>query len=176
MDPEITKESLAERERFERSIDKNNRWAVLTHEIHWGKLIALYGEKLDYQRIHPTVTARSMVAALIVKYKLKLSSSSTIRMINENQYLQYFTQLGKAYGAPPLTAELMRSIRDLIGKHEWEKFKHKILNESYSTPVSRLFFALKQRLRSITLFPPVESKGQAGAPDPDKQLYTDLGL
>ena len=162
-------------DQFVSGIDKNNRWVLLAEEIHWEKLELHYCLHIPYADIHPEVSPRTLIAAYIIKYKLKLSSNATIRFLNENHYLQYFAQTGLHFGAPPITADLMRSMRDRFGKREWSKFRHMMLHESFVTPLGRLFFSLSRRFKKpvFEAAPVVVVSKQELV---DKDLFDSLGL
>lgn len=179
MEDQLIAEKLGSRpigvDHFVSGIDKNNRWVLLAGEIHWEKLELYYSLRIPYKDIHPEVSPRTLIAAYIIKYKLKLSSSATIRFINENHYLQYFAQSGIHYGSPPITADLMRSIRDRFGKREWAKFRHLILHESFITTFGKLFFSLRRHFKKPVYDAPKKTAVTVEVPK-DKELFDSLGL
>ncbi len=167
--------AFSETEATHQNIDRNNRWIVLASEIHWEKLIAHYTSNFEFEIVHPKVNPRTMVAAYIIKYKLKISSRATVQLINENQYLQHFAEAGREFGSPPLTPELMRNVRDIFGKSEWSRFKHIILNESFSNFWGKLGFRLKQKFTESNK-KPVVSNVKIKTQKLNEELHDSLGI
>ena len=70
-------------------MDKENRWVKLAALIPWDTLAEEYAKTLHSNSGRNSVDLRSVIAALIVKHKLRLDDRGTIAMIQENLYLQY---------------------------------------------------------------------------------------
>lgn len=158
--------SEAERENFLNSLDEDNSWVLLADSIRWNKLIHYFISRYGLEKYHAGVSERSLLGALIIKYRLKLSSSATIRLIQENQYIQYFCQAGRYYGNPPLTADMLRNIRDLVGQKEWGPFKKYILTEA--SP--KRFLNPKRIIQNIPLIGKIISGKET------KNLHGSLGI
>ena len=71
---------------FQQSLDKENRWVKLAAIIPWDELAGVYGRKLDAGYGRKSADVRMVIAALIVKHKLKLDDRGTVQMISENLY------------------------------------------------------------------------------------------
>jgi len=75
---------------FEKKIDINNRWVILSNSIPWDELANIYHKAMNPNLGAPGKDARLVIGALIVKHKLGLSGEETIQLIRENPYIQYF--------------------------------------------------------------------------------------
>jgi len=56
---------------FETVLDPENRWVKLAGVIQWNELAGIYSKKLRTDRCRKTVDIRTVIAALIVKHKLR---------------------------------------------------------------------------------------------------------
>ena len=118
------------------NIDPNNRWVKLRNETRWEELEAFYNSKLDSNKIHPGASARMVIASLIIKYKIKISSEETINMLRENPYLQYFIGIEEYSSALPLTSRMLLAVKGTFNRDEWEEFKRIIIQDNLSSPSS----------------------------------------
>ena len=75
---------------FEKEIDVNNRWVILSNSIPWDELANIYHKAMNPNLGAPGKDTRLVIGALIVKHKLGLSGEETIQLIHENPYIQYF--------------------------------------------------------------------------------------
>jgi len=78
---------------FEIKLDKNNRWVKLSQEIPWDDLAEIYYKNMSKNEGRPSIDARIIIGAIIVKHKIKFSDEEAILQIQENPYLQYFLGL-----------------------------------------------------------------------------------
>ncbi|SMO91303.1 Transposase domain [Saccharicrinis carchari] len=100
---------------FESELGVNNRWVVLAKLVPWNDLANVYCSKLDATSGRKSVDVRTVIAALIVKHKLKLDDRGTVDMIAENLYLQYFCGLKAFTTKPVFDASLFVDIRKRMG-------------------------------------------------------------
>jgi len=115
---------------FERALDKSNRWVKLSELIPWDNLAALYSKKLQSDSGRESVDIRTVLAALIIKHKLRLSDRGTIEMIQENVYLQYFCGLDGFTTKAVFDPSLFVDIRKRMGNDEFAKFNEYIIEVS----------------------------------------------
>ncbi len=78
---------------FEIKLDKNNRWVKLSQEIPWDDLAKIYYKNMSKNEGRPSIDARIIIGAIIVKHKIRFTDEETILQIQENPYLQYFLGL-----------------------------------------------------------------------------------
>ncbi len=115
---------------FETELDKENRWVKLAAVIPWDKLAEVYSRKLQKYTGRKSVNIRTVLAALIVKHKLRLDDRGTIEMIKENIYLQYFCGLEQFTTKAVFDPSLFVDIRKRLGGEEFEKFNRHIIEAS----------------------------------------------
>lgn len=75
---------------FEANLDKNNRWVKLAQLLPWDDMAKVYYSKMCKDNGAPSVDARIVIGAMIIKHKQKLTDRETIEYIRENPYVQYF--------------------------------------------------------------------------------------
>ncbi len=112
---------------FETQLDKHNRWVILADLIPWDDLAKVYCQKLDCNNGRKSVDVRTVIAALIVKHKLRLDDRGTVEMISENLYLQYFCGLKEFSIRPVFDPSLFVDIRKRMGGQEFDAFNSIII-------------------------------------------------
>ena len=115
---------------FKTELDPENRWVKLANVIPWDELAGVYSKKLQTDRGRKSVDIRTVIAALIVKHKLRLDDRGTIAMIQENIYLQYFCGLKQFTIEPVFDASLFVDIRKRLGVKEFNKFNKIIIEQA----------------------------------------------
>ena len=115
---------------FETELDAENRWVRLAKVIPWDKLASVYSGKLQTNTGRLSVNIRTVIAALIIKHKLRLDDRGTIEMRKENIYLQYFCGLESFTTKAVFDPSLFVDIRKRPGGKEFEKFNIQIIEES----------------------------------------------
>ncbi|SFW81830.1 Transposase domain [Chitinophaga sancti] len=63
----------------------------------------------------PTLSARMVIGAVIIKHILNIDDREVVAQITENIYLQYFVGLSSFQKEAPFDASLMVSIRKRLG-------------------------------------------------------------
>ncbi len=122
---------------FERELDKENRWIKLAAVIPWDELATVYSRKLQSNTGRFSVDVRTVIAALIIKHKFRLSDKGTIEMVQENVYLQYFCGLKSFTTKPVFDASLFVDIRKRLGGKEFEAFNELVIEKSETIKPSR---------------------------------------
>jgi hypothetical protein len=112
---------------FEAELDKENRWVKLSAIIPWDKLAEVYSKKLQSNTGRKSVNIRTVIAALIIKHKLRLDDRGTIEMIKENIYLQYFCGLEGFTTKAVFDPSLFVDIRKRLGGEEFDKINRHII-------------------------------------------------
>ncbi len=115
---------------FETELDKDNRWVKLASVIPWDKFANVYSQHLQADSGRKSVDIRIVIAALIIKHKLRLDDRGTIEMIKENIYLQYFCGLKEFTTKEVFDPSLFVDIRKRLGGAEFERFNRYIIEES----------------------------------------------
>ncbi|MBK8474261.1 MAG: transposase [Sphingobacteriales bacterium] len=96
---------------FEGSLDSSNRWVQLAGSFPWEAIETAYLSKMCADNGRPSLPARLVLGALIIKHYLNISDAETILQIQENPYLQYFVGLEVFQKAPIFDPSLFVAIR-----------------------------------------------------------------
>lgn len=115
---------------FEQELDKENRWVKLASLVPWDSLAGVYSLHLNSGAGRKSVDIRTVIAALIIKHKLRLDDRGTIEMIQENIYLQYFCGLPAFTTKPVFDPSLFVDIRKRLGNEEFDKFNRLVIDKS----------------------------------------------
>ncbi len=109
---------------------KDNRWIKLADCISWNKLANGYHRKMDSGFGAPSLSARMVIGAVIIKHMLNIDDREVVAQIQENMYLQYFVGLSSFTTEEPFDASLMVSIRYRPGQDVMEEFNQLVLQEA----------------------------------------------
>jgi len=115
---------------FETELDNENRWVKLASVIPWDKLANVYSKHLRTDSGRKSVDIRTVIAALIIKHKLRLDDRGTIEMIKENIYLQYFCGLKEFTTKEVFDPSLFVDIRKRLGGSEFDRFNRYVIEEA----------------------------------------------
>jgi transposase, IS5 family len=119
---------------FYQHLNKDNRWVKLADIIGWDKLANIYYRKMDSDFGAPSLSARMVIGAVIIKHMLNIDDREVVAQIQENMYLQYFVGLSSFTNAVPFDPSLMVSIRYRLGQDVMEEFNQLVLQEAGVIP------------------------------------------
>jgi len=112
---------------FQLNLDKENRWVKLSAIIPWDELAGIYYQSMSADMGAPSIDARIVIGAMIIKHKLKLDDREVVETIKENMYLQYFLGLS-AYTAEPLfDRSLFTAFRYRLGQDKFDQMSQRII-------------------------------------------------
>jgi hypothetical protein len=112
---------------FEKSLDKNNRWVVLSHLIPWDDICSIYFKMAKISETgRPPLNPRIILGSLIIKHLCNLDDRETVSMISENVYMQYFLGYSSFTGEPPFDASLFVEIRKRLGQDTVNQINERI--------------------------------------------------
>ena len=100
---------------FELKLSRENRWVKLAAVLPWDELAKIYHRALSVEQGRPSVDARRVIGALIIKHKEVMSDEDTIEEIQENVYQQYFLGLKQYQYEVVFDPSLFVTIRKRIG-------------------------------------------------------------
>lgn len=101
------------------NLDKSNRWVVLGDTLPWAELEKIYNSRQhNKDKGAGNKPARMVIAAMIIKHKMSLSDEETIRIIQENPYMQYMCGLSELTDQPIFDSSLFATIRKRITEEE----------------------------------------------------------
>lgn len=119
---------------FELHLDKDNRWVKLASIIPWDELAGIYYRSMSADQGAPSLDARIVIGAMIIKHNLKLDDREVVETIRENIYLQYFLGLS-AYTADPLfDRSLFTAFRYRLGKEKFDQMSQRIIAKALAIP------------------------------------------
>lgn len=115
---------------FSKHLDDTNRWVILAQRIPWDKLANIYYRKMSDTQGAPSLDARMVIGAVIIKHTLNIDDREVVEQIKENIYLQYFIGLSSFQTTEPFDASLMVSIRKRLGQQIMEEFNNEVLRQA----------------------------------------------
>jgi IS5 family transposase len=112
------------------SLDKSNRWVILGDTLPWAELEKVYNSKLhNKDKGAGNKPARMIIAAMIIKHKMNLSDEETIKIIQENPYMQYMCGLSELTDQPIFDPSLFVTVRKRITDEEINEMTVRLLEE-----------------------------------------------
>jgi hypothetical protein len=113
---------------FERELDKNNRWVVLSHLIPWDEICGIYRKRVSSSSTgRPGINPRIVLGSLIIKYLCHLDDRETVDQISENVYMQYFLGYSSFTSDKPFDASLFVDFRKQLGLETINEINEKII-------------------------------------------------
>ena len=112
---------------FEKWLEPDNRWVLLSAIIPWEDLSAAYEMSLSAHTGRPAKDGRLVIGAVIIKHKLCLSDEETIEQIRENPYLQYFVGFKAFVKEQAFAPSLFVEIRRRMGPEVFARFEGSII-------------------------------------------------
>lgn len=119
---------------FYQQLEATNRWVVLSNHIPWDKLAAIYYRNMRADFGAPSLSARMVIGAVIIKHMLNIDDREVVEQIRENMYLQYFVGLSSFQTSAPFDASLLVSIRKRLGKDVIDQFNEEVLRQAGILP------------------------------------------
>jgi len=119
---------------FCQHLDKANRWVKLANIIPWDKLANIYYKKMNNDFGAPSLSARMVIGAVIIKHMLNIDDREVVAQIQENMYLQYFVGLSSFTTQEAFDPSLMVSIRYRLGQDVMEQFNLLVLQHAGVIP------------------------------------------
>jgi transposase, IS5 family len=108
-------------------LDPTNRWVRLSVLLPWDELAEVYGKTLSNDMGAPSIDARVVIGAVIIKHKLKLDDRGAIELIRENPYMQYFLGLDAFSHKAVFDPSLFVSIRKRLGLPEFDEMTNGLI-------------------------------------------------
>ena len=113
---------------FERTLDKTNRWVVLSELIPWDEICSIYYKNVKLSDTgRPALNPRIVMGSLIIKYLCNLDDRETVELISENVYMQYFLGYSSFTSQVPFDASLFVEFRKRLGMDTVNSMNEKIV-------------------------------------------------
>ncbi len=106
---------------FAAGLDPGNRWVRMAQLLDWDQLAAIYVKRLSAGNGAPSINARVVIGALIIKHLERKDDRGTIQAIQENPYMQHFLGLDEFTHKPVFDPSLFVAIRKRLGDREFEE-------------------------------------------------------
>jgi len=120
---------------FFQHLDKENRWVKLARFIPWDKLANIYYRRMNSDFGAPSLSARMVIGAVIIKHMLNIDDREVVAQIQENVYLQYFVGLSSFTTEEAFDPSLMVTIRYRLGQDVMEEFNQLVLQQAGIIPL-----------------------------------------
>jgi len=112
---------------FERELNPNNRWVLLSKLLPWDELCSIYWKHLPEKSTgRPPLNPRIVLGAIIIKHLCDLDDRETVDQISENIYMQYFLGYTSFCDVPPFDASLFVEFRKRLGLTEINAINERI--------------------------------------------------
>src|SRR5215212_9622930 len=119
---------------FLQHLDKDNRWVKLTNSTPWDKLANIYYRKMSSDFGTPSLSARMVIGAVIIKHMLNIDAREVVAQIQENMYLQYLVGLSSFTTKEPFDPSLLVTICYRLGQEVMEEFNQLVLQQAGIIP------------------------------------------
>ncbi len=119
---------------FLQHLDKDNRWVKLANSVAWDKLANIYYRKMNSDFGAPSLSARMVIGAVIIKHMLNIDDREVVAQIQENMYLQYLVGLSSFTTKEAFDPSLLVTIRYRLGQDVMEEFNQIVLQQAGVIP------------------------------------------
>jgi transposase, IS5 family len=114
-------------------LESDNHWVKLAAMLPWDEPAEIYGRSLHNRHGAPSVDARAVIGALIIKHKPKLDDRGAIGMIQGNPCMQYFLGLSELSSKRVFDASLFVVIRKRLGQEAFDEMTGKLVKKADGT-------------------------------------------
>lgn len=102
-------------------LNADNRWIQLANHFPWDECVKIYSRHFP-QMGRTAINPRIVIGSLIIKHKLNMSDEQTVRIIEENPYMQYFLGLDEFSTCPLFSPSLFVEWRKKLGNDTFNEF------------------------------------------------------
>lgn len=106
---------------YQMKLNPNNRWVELAHHFPWDECVKIFS-KYFADSGRTSINPRIVIGSLIIKHKLNLSDDESVRIIEENPYMQYFLGLDEFSPSQLFSASLFVEWRKKLGNNTFNAF------------------------------------------------------
>ncbi len=106
---------------YQMKLNRDNRWVRLAFHFPWDQCAKIYSLHFA-DRGRTAIDPRIVIGSLVIKHKLKLSDDETVRIIEENPYMQFFLGLDEFAPEPLFSPSLFTQWRKKLGNGAFNGF------------------------------------------------------
>lgn len=110
---------------YQMKLNPENRWVKMAFHFPWDRCAEIF-TKLFAERGRTAIDPRVVIGSLIIKHKLNLSDEETVRLIEENPYMQFFLGLDEFAPAPLFSPSLFVEWRKKLGNDTFNEFSDEL--------------------------------------------------
>ena len=115
---------------FEQHLRKDNKWVELAQAIPWDECAKIYHQYMDAKKGAPSLDARLVLGAMLIKHMKGLSDRDVVSEIQENIYLQYFVGFSSFNTEAAFDPSLFVTFRKRLGLSAFEKMNDLIVSKA----------------------------------------------
>lgn len=112
---------------FDRNLSKDNRWVKLSESIPWDHLASYFMKTMSVETGCLGISPQTVIGAMIIKHKLKLSDVETVEKIKENPHLQFMLGLTDFQEKAVFDSSLFVTIRKRMSAELFDLFNQEII-------------------------------------------------
>jgi len=142
---------------FDRHLNPENRWVVLSRLIPWDEVCNLYLKNVGVSSTgRPALSPRIVIGALIIKHLCNLDDREAVDQMSENIYMQYFLGYASFSSEPPFDPSLFVEFRKRLSMGDLNAINERIV-------------ALKTHLETGKFGPPTATDQDGNPPVPENK-------
>jgi len=123
---------------FDVYLDTDNRWIKYSRIIPWKQLETYYHQHMTATMGAPSLDARIVLGAIIIKHHENLSDEGCIEAIQENMYMQYLLGLPSFKTDKVFAPSLFTEIRKRLGLDYWQQINDVIISHHTKKNINAL--------------------------------------
>lgn len=106
---------------YQMKLNPENRWIRLAFHFPWDRCAKIYVRYFS-DTGRTAISPRIVIGSLVIKHKLNLSDEETVRIIEENPYMQFFLGLDEFAPEPLFSPSLFVEWRKRLGNEAFNGF------------------------------------------------------
>lgn len=95
-------------------LNPHNRWVRLANLFPWDQCVRIYARHFP-DNGRTAINPRIVIGSLVIKHKMNLSDEDTVRIIEENPYMQFFLGVDEFAAEPLFSPTLFVEWRKKLG-------------------------------------------------------------
>lgn len=155
---------------FENELSADNRWVILANLLDWDGLASIYAQAMSSTQGSPSIDARIVIGALIIKHLENKDDRGTIEIIQENPYMQYFIGLDGFTTKRIFDPSLFVHIRKRLSKELIDKMNQLVIEKSIAIEAGQTATTQSKQQQQDDEEPPVPPANSTSAEQDHPQI------